>query len=220
MAGPDPDGDETAEARAARRLRMLKELAEIGMGLARNVGGPASGVADPGLAFSRIARAVRQTLALEARFDEEGQARAQEVAAQKEKAQAIRALHRQMLIDDVRTLAGRVIRADASESGREHEVERLLADLDERLEDAEEDEAALFGGRSVAEQVGLICRDLGVKWDPALWEDWDLEEDEDEEGADDADASACWSPGVGWRATIPRSAYAGTSTVSPRGRGP
>jgi hypothetical protein len=72
----DPAAD-----RAERHGRVLQELTELGMNLARAVSAEAT-VADPAkanelaLAFSRIARAVRQTLALEAKLAEERQAAA------------------------------------------------------------------------------------------------------------------------------------------------
>jgi hypothetical protein len=73
--------------RAERRLRIVQELAEIGMDLARALrtralaakADPAAAV-DLGLSFSRVARAVRQTVALEARLDQDRQAAAAERA--------------------------------------------------------------------------------------------------------------------------------------------
>jgi hypothetical protein len=71
--------DAPAESRAERHLRLLQELAEIGMDIARAVRAEALAVADddaaapapsrfgksdPGLVFSRIARAVRQTIGI------------------------------------------------------------------------------------------------------------------------------------------------------------
>src|SRR5579872_3557516 len=84
---PDDDLDDAeedaAKLRAAERFAMLRELAETGMEMARAlrlearavveaepVGGePPRSVADLVLAFSRVARAVRQTLALETRLE-------------------------------------------------------------------------------------------------------------------------------------------------------
>ncbi len=83
--------DPEAAARTARHLRHLEELAELGMAMARAVAGaalhppPAPDAAappeatpaapraphrkgDPGLVFARLALAVRQTIALEARI--------------------------------------------------------------------------------------------------------------------------------------------------------
>ena len=74
---PDP-----AAARTERHLHMLAELAEIGMDLAREVrrqaldtSEDAPSAADLALTFSRIARAVRQTVALESRLAEPPQPR-------------------------------------------------------------------------------------------------------------------------------------------------
>src|ERR1700751_1250440 len=73
--------DEAMAARAARRLQMLSELAGIGMEIARALqrrmpgamgSGPeaaSAGDSALGLPFARVARAVRQTLALEDRLD-------------------------------------------------------------------------------------------------------------------------------------------------------
>ena len=81
------DRDETPAERTARHLRMLRELAEIGMTLARKVGQAAEQAAEPkpadveyvgpqpqtptiwGLAFSRVSRVVHQSIALEARIE-------------------------------------------------------------------------------------------------------------------------------------------------------
>lgn len=110
----DPEGRAeasacAAEARTGRCLAMLQELAEIGMQMARAVrdealrgagadeDAPTSpppspfGGADLGLVYSRIARVVRQTLALETR-----------VAADIEKARVERARTR---LDEIRWAA-------------------------------------------------------------------------------------------------------------------
>src|SRR4051794_30180318 len=85
-AEPD-DAEARAEARTARQLAMLQELAEIGLQIARAVRDEALARAEPvdedaaprlspfgsgdlGLIYSRISRAVRQTLALESRIAE------------------------------------------------------------------------------------------------------------------------------------------------------
>jgi hypothetical protein len=84
-ATAEPVSADPSSDRAERRLRILQELAEIGMDLARAVrtralalaakADPAAAV-DLGLSFSRIARAVRQTVALEAKFEQDRQAAA------------------------------------------------------------------------------------------------------------------------------------------------
>ena len=76
MSSLAPDCMETAPdaaaARAERRLALLEEMAEIGMNLLRRLGAEADG--DPretGEAFAKLSRAVRLTLALEAKTDRE-----------------------------------------------------------------------------------------------------------------------------------------------------
>jgi hypothetical protein len=67
---PDP-----AVARAERRLRLLEELTEIGMELARKLRDDAGEYdhngRDPADAFARVSRAVRLTISLEAKTDQE-----------------------------------------------------------------------------------------------------------------------------------------------------
>jgi hypothetical protein len=88
-------GDEGAEARAARRLAMADELAQMGMNVARVLeqqvlaeaagkaaGKPADpaaprGERDPGLTFTRVARMVSHLLSLADRLDRGVEARAE-----------------------------------------------------------------------------------------------------------------------------------------------
>jgi hypothetical protein len=161
-----------AEARTERHLRMLEDLAEIGMDLARTVQRQAHeqaaadlDAAALGLVFSRIARAVRQTVALEARLAEDRQAK---TAAQVARQSHARATRRRR---DVRAVVEQTIEADAAES----DLEDLLLDLEERLVDYDDTD---FADRPVGELVARICRDLGVTPDWSLWEDedWAIEE--------------------------------------------
>jgi hypothetical protein len=164
----DPSSD-----RAERRLRILQELAEIGMDLARAVRTRALAAKDPaatvdlGLSFSRIARAVRQTVALEARLEQDRQAAAAERAERQARDAREQAYKHKARI---RGLVERAIDAEASGEA----AEDLLGDLDERLEDA--DDLAGFAGRPVAEIVQHICRELDVTPPPALWDEaeWGL----------------------------------------------
>jgi hypothetical protein len=90
--------DEAREQRAARRLRVLEELAEIGLAIARGLreqaavelaqarhaqaswtpadGEPRVARSEVGPAYARVSRAVRQTVALEERLDCDRKARA------------------------------------------------------------------------------------------------------------------------------------------------
>ncbi|HEY4032301.1 MAG TPA: hypothetical protein VGM25_18285 [Caulobacteraceae bacterium] len=140
------------EARTERHLRLLAELAELGMTLARTVVAQAEDGAE--LAFARLARAVRQTLALEAKLAEEGQLRRTRQARE----------HKYQRETKVRRMVEKAIEADADES----EVDDLLYDLNERLADLDDTD---FTHRPLIEVVASICQDLGVSFDPHQWQD-------------------------------------------------
>jgi hypothetical protein len=173
-AEPSPCGCRCGDARAERHLTTLQELAEIGMDLARDVRAKALDTApapaeparaDYGLMFSRIARAVRQTLALEAKLAEDRDAR--DKRSQAEQARR-RGLQRKSI---VRRVVEQAIEAESDGTDRED----LLDDFHERFE--YEDDLG-FADRPIAEHVARICRDLGVTPDWSLWadEDWAIEE--------------------------------------------
>ena len=173
LATTDP-----CEDRTERHLRILQELADIGMELARAVKARAldpeaepAAAAELVLTFSRIARAVRQTVALEARIDRDRQAAAVERAERRVRETLDRALRRKARVRD---LVERAIDSEASGAA----AEDLLLDLDERLEDA--DDLAGFADRPVAEIVARICGDLGVAPPPNLWDDegWGIVQDQ------------------------------------------
>ena len=173
--------DAPAESRAERHLRLLQELADIGMDIARAVRAeamaqeeaaeraPSRFGGDPGLVYSRIARAVRQTLALEARFaDEVGKARFEQERRRVDTGRLIF----QRRQDDVRDYVAEAIENEGAERRiPDSEVERLLDDLDERLEDGQYDDALADG--PIAELVARICEDLGVSPDWRIWDDQD-----------------------------------------------
>ncbi len=178
----DPTIDTPVESRTERHLRLLQELAEIGMDIARAVRAEAVaeddsqeptpsrfGRGDLGLVYSRIARAVRQTLALEAHVaDDIGKARAEQERRRLDAAQ-VAFRHRQ---EDVRDFVARAVEADAIERrAPDEDVERLLDDLDERLEDGRYDDA--LADAPIAELVARICDDLGVTPDWRIWDDQD-----------------------------------------------
>lgn len=171
------DAGEAAE-RNGRHLRMLAELAEIGMELAREVRrqaleeAGAEGVsrsteapADWGLVFARIARAVRQTVALEARLAAE--AEKQGAAAETGRRSARLAQDRQQK-ERVRRLVETAIASEANGEA----AENLRLDLDERLEDP--DIEAEFGRRPIGVIVVGICADLGVTVDLSGFTDAEL----------------------------------------------
>ena len=178
--------DAATESRAERHLRLLQELAEMGMDIARAVRAEAVaqddgqertpsrfGRGDLGLMYSRIARAVRQTLALEAHVAEDaGKARVEQERRRVNVAQLVF----QQRQEDIRDFVARAIEADAVErNALDGDVERLLDDLDERLEDGRYDDA--LADAPIAELVARICDDLGITPDWRIWndQDWAIE---------------------------------------------
>ena len=154
-----------------RQMLMLQELAELGMDLARTVraraveqGPSLEAGPDLGLMFSRIARAVRQTLALEAKLYQDRQARHDKARAERAVETRLRGIRRKAKAVEI---VERVVE-------REPDAERLLDALDERLEDEDDTD---FADRPLGELVARICRDLGVAPDWDLWadEDWAIE---------------------------------------------
>ncbi len=209
------DGDADAKGLAAaegcapdwraEHLEVLAELRTMGMQLARNLTrqvlaqteaaeageveapGRRSAPADPGLTFSRISRAVRLTLALEARTHREIEAAASGAAAgaaNDDEADDDTVLGpidyeriREQISGGMRDINDYDIRRavdDAIEASRDDpdEVERLKEELRERLE---EDEVFFDRARwPIGEAVALICQDLGLEPDWRRWEtrDW------------------------------------------------
>jgi hypothetical protein len=185
MDGMSPDtisielptqGSEAAERRA-RHLRMLAELADIGMELVQHVKRQVleeevspgrTKYADPVLAFTRLARAVRQTLALEAKVAAggfSGPSPISQGAAESEGAWRIwdgkkKAKVRLKVEEAIASLA------DPSDA------EDLLRDLNERLDDPEYgDEMSV---RPVGMAFALICGALGLEVDLKKYSDAEL----------------------------------------------
>jgi hypothetical protein len=154
---------QSLDPRVERRMAVLRELTDIAMTLVRDVArraldpdAPNDAVCALGLAYTRLARAVRQTIALEARMANEAADETRRTVRDRG-AQAKR---------DARRLVKRVI-AEAHDDDEE-EIEDLFDELDERLLD--EDDTA-FGDMPLGEIVARICRDLDVEFDAELWAD-------------------------------------------------
>ena len=176
------DEIDPALARKERCLQVLQELTEIGMEIARALKAealarveaepavaPRFAKADLGLVFSRIAKAVRQTVALEMRIAEGLQIGRAEEQRRQANVRQLELQHRQ---EDVREYVAEAVAADAERRGSsEQEVERLLADLDERLEDGEFDDR--LADAPFPELIERICAALGVIVDWRLWKDLD-----------------------------------------------
>ena len=155
--------------RAEERLRILRDLAELGLRLARRL------VSDNGVysdapvasgasaeAFARVSRAVRLTLTLEARMDDDlaalraGPVTAAPVAERGRKASPGR---RDQIRERVREVIDREVAAD-------HEAMETFADFNERLFDSERYDA--FLDLPFEDAIAAICKDLGLPpdWKP------------------------------------------------------
>jgi len=144
-----------AAERAERHGRILAELSELGLALARKLQAAAVAAQEPkvaaelGLAFHRISRSVRQSLALEARLERERERDAREAA----RAAAAEAQTPRPEPEVLRALARR--KAEVRDR-----VERLAwAEFD--LEDAE-DEALEF----LETQLDALARSETFLFDP------------------------------------------------------
>jgi hypothetical protein len=178
IAAADPSpADACAPARAltARQMARLERLAEIGMEIAEAAGrlaealaqGGAAGDPDPGLLYTRAARAVRLTIALQARLAKD--------LAELDKAETV------ARSAQAATRRARVQRGveEAIEAG-DHDVDefrRLSSDAWERLTDEDEGELLRL---PLAELVARICADLGL---PPDWGGEMFDEPDDAEAA-------------------------------------
>jgi hypothetical protein len=171
---PGSHGRETAEERAERHLRMLRELAEIGMDMARLArqeararvaAGPAEAPqgGDPGLAYSRIARAVRLTLALEDKLGEDRRARDEQQRAERAAADA-----RERTQQRKRQVKRIVEQAIEIEEIEPVIAEELRIDVAERLI---EDDETRFLDLPIRVLVRKICNDLDIPFFPTYWTD-------------------------------------------------
>jgi hypothetical protein len=160
---------------------MLRELADIGMEIARALQGEVRAraeavedetaespkiVAELGLAFSRVSRAVRQTLALEARLEDDRLAR--ERAA--EAAEEANARSNGELSERAARVKAKLMQLLHPDRERDH---RWDDDWFEDLSDEADDEPGegFVADRPAADVVAGVCGDLGLKRDLSLWAD-------------------------------------------------
>ena len=199
------EDDDDAPAWARRHLCMLVDLGDMGMVLARNLVRRAAAeteaaeageaqdapagrgpVIDPALSFTRISRAVRLTIALEARMRREieagvfGPANDDASARQEEFMTpdgqidylAIQRRMHPLIHGETDYETRRAVEETIEASTRDpDEVKRLKAELKERLE--EEDPEDIFFNRThwpIGEAIALICQDLGLDPDWDRWE--------------------------------------------------
>jgi hypothetical protein len=185
MLDVDRTDANTNPARAVcdQQIQMLTRLAETGLNIAAAVERQAMSDTLPldrdwGLTYSRIARAVRQTIALQSKLMhdlaalDEVQANRPPAPDLAAKAERDRAAAR---TDRIGRIADRVIDAECD---NERTVERLSDTLWERLRD--DDIYGDLGDRPIGEIVALICKDLGLSPDWSRWahEAWAVAEAE------------------------------------------
>jgi len=224
MTNPAPnlpeEDDDDAPAWARRHLGMLVDLGDMGMVLARNLvrrvtaeteaaeaqeeaAPPQRGPAiDPALSFTRISRAVRLTIALEARMRREIEAGVfgpanddglkygapgdddddppasgpldYEAIKQRHAALFDHGAFKRRNDYDIRRAVDETIEASSDDPD---EVERLRGELKERLEEDEVFEERV--GWPIGEAIALICQDLGLDhpdWDRLKTRAWAIKE--------------------------------------------
>ena len=147
---------------------MLDELAEIGMELARDLrrqaADPDHDGGDLGLKFARVARAVRQTLALQTRLEE-----AQALQVRETQARAAKAtLERQLKARDRRYEASDVVERLMEAENPDWDMEAFDTELADWLADQNRD---TFLDAPLGEVVAAICRDLELSPDWSRWSD-------------------------------------------------
>jgi len=176
---PDPGkGREGSAARSVetmqeRHQRMLKKLAEMAMELseaaheeavaeiAARKADPAKPepVRDPMLSFSRMARTVRQTVALESKLEKERKTEAQGNVWADYYCRYVLAT---VASDEQKRRVRRVVKREIERSAhRDSEREILTEHLSERLDD-EGEWRDLTNGRSTGEIIEALCEVLGL----------------------------------------------------------
>ncbi len=167
-----------------RQIEMLGEMAEAGFDMVMAMrrlavatmeeAAPAIDVEALGLAFARVSRAVRMTLALQAKAIEDIRAFDRGDAPKAKPAPSPADVRRQRV-------KGVVDRAILAEHGAGREFEQMSRFAERLLED--EDLCDDILSRPMSELVDMICRDLGLKPDWTLFaeETWAQREVEDPE---------------------------------------
>jgi hypothetical protein len=221
-AAPDPSpdrvegcahsGDDEAGARHEWHLAVLRELTAIGMDIARAVGRQAAQAAKPAVdgrvappegardftaLFACISRAVRLTVALDARLAEERRQwlqrtearRAADLAAAARREAAILGERRNRKKAKVERIAKQGIESQTKDLQERYDLGNGLS---ERLREYERYDE--LGNRPIGEIVARIFMDLGVRPDWRRWEreDWALEEARTR--AQGSPYGRCWPP--------------------------
>jgi hypothetical protein len=179
--------EETPETVRAESLRMLAELARIGMAISRSLEElaalelargmqaqtawtpPGAAPAQPPksgndiqLGFARVAKAVRLTLAMRLRLAGEPAEAASPRAAPRAPAdpEAAREARRRRWSTLAKDMVRQGVERAIAAEARGEKAERLYAELHEKLEDP--DELAELDGLGLSQIIVKICNDLGV----------------------------------------------------------
>jgi hypothetical protein len=161
----EPDVEEEIEDDRA----MLRRMAEIGMKMLDNVEREAAegGVETLGatsLAYTRITRSIRQTMALRMKLRETLETREREAEAEQKRHEEEAERHR---LDRRHRQVERILEAAVeAEIESNGDREDLRADLRERLDDDLDYE---LDTQSIGEIVTRLCRDLDITPEPDLW---------------------------------------------------
>jgi len=162
---PCGEGEEWARPMLQRELEVLGELAELGLAMARTIVAQASGeeTAEPviqgdlPLAFSRVSRAARMAVLLQARLIQEIKGGGRKRAADEE----ISTDWEVEWVDEDPPWAAREGARDEAEAGESRETELMESERCERLE--RDDIYAAVMGRPKEEVVARIREDLGLE---------------------------------------------------------
>ena len=188
MDMPAPDSDFASDAdevsdpavpRAERRLKLLEEITGIGMELLRTLKPGAAGTEaakgrDPAEIFAPLSRAVRLTLTLEAKTDQElRDLKAGIVRAREEDRTRLAKRERKAAAKDAETRKHKVWEAvfEVAEVEIEpgEDFDNLMEALDERLE--VDPAYADCGERPVRETAQRLFKDLMLNPDMSQWDD-------------------------------------------------
>jgi hypothetical protein len=167
---------------AQRRLYLLELAAESAVTMLQKIAADTvAGEPDPqddgGLKYSRVSKALRMTLVLHAKFEDDNLKSDQEKAAQAAARQAaearraasVRADQKKAQKHTVEYAVEQAIAEAESNSRGSRDYGEAYNDLYERLKDFED--YSDFGRKSTGEIVEQICHLLHIPFDPALWQD-------------------------------------------------
>ena len=194
------------QSRHGMRMRLLEIAAERGIELLDQVRDRAREGKEEenlGLTYARITKALRQTLMLHAKFEEDADKSVEQKEAEAAAARAAEAQRAAQAEAGRKAVQKRHVKRavklamdvafDAAEARGEPSFDyaELHVDLHERLDDY--DEYSDFGRLPVGAVVENICCVLGIEFDPALWEDepWAVAE---MAGKPEGSPYAAWEP--------------------------